>query len=31
MVSGDEPVSALKLLFLGGIVASVIGLKLTHS
>jgi quaternary ammonium compound-resistance protein SugE len=31
MVSGDEPVSALRLLFLGGIVASVIGLKLTHS
>jgi quaternary ammonium compound-resistance protein SugE len=30
MVSGDEPVSVLKLLFLGGIVVSVVGLKLSH-
>ena len=30
MVSGDEPVSVVKLVFLAGIVGSVIGLKLTH-
>jgi quaternary ammonium compound-resistance protein SugE len=30
MVVGDEPVSVLRLLFLGGIVVSVIGLKLSH-
>ena len=30
MVSGTEPVSVPKLLFLAGIVGSVIGLKLTH-
>jgi quaternary ammonium compound-resistance protein SugE len=30
MVSGDEPVSMLKLIFLSGIVVSVIGLKLSH-
>jgi quaternary ammonium compound-resistance protein SugE len=30
MVTGEESVSPLKLVFLGGIVGSVIGLKLTH-
>jgi quaternary ammonium compound-resistance protein SugE len=30
MVSGDEAVSMLKLLFLGGIVVSVVGLKVSH-
>jgi quaternary ammonium compound-resistance protein SugE len=30
MAIGDESVSALKLLFLGGIVVCVIGLKLSH-
>ncbi len=30
MAAGDESVSALKLVFLFGIVGSVIGLKLTH-
>jgi quaternary ammonium compound-resistance protein SugE len=30
MVIGDEAVSVLRLLFLGGIVVSVIGLKLSH-
>lgn len=30
MVSGAESVSPLKLVFLAGIVSSVIGLKLTH-
>jgi quaternary ammonium compound-resistance protein SugE len=30
MVGGDEPVSMLKLLFLGGIVVCVVGLKLSH-
>lgn len=30
MATGDESVSPLKLVFLGGIVGSVIGLKLTH-
>lgn len=29
MAAGDEPVSALKVLFLGGIIACVIGLKAT--
>lgn len=31
MLSGAEPVSALKILFLGGIVACVVGLKFTDS
>jgi quaternary ammonium compound-resistance protein SugE len=30
VVTGAEPVSGLKLVFLAGIVASVVGLKLTH-
>lgn len=30
MATGEEPVSALKVLFLAGIVGCVIGLKLTH-
>lgn len=30
MATGDESVSPLKILFLAGIVGSVIGLKLTH-
>jgi quaternary ammonium compound-resistance protein SugE len=30
MVTGDESVSLLKILFLAGIVGSVIGLRLTH-
>jgi len=30
MATGDEAVSPLKLVFLAGIVGSVIGLKLTH-
>jgi Membrane transporters of cations and cationic drugs len=30
MVTGDDPVSVTRLLFLAGIVGSVIGLKLTH-
>ena len=30
MATGDEPVSLLKLFFLGGIIVSVIGLKLSH-
>lgn len=30
MATGDESVSLLKVLFLAGIVGSVIGLKLTH-
>lgn len=30
MATGQEPVSLLKLLFVSGIVVSVIGLKLTH-
>ncbi len=30
MLTGDEAVSVPKLLFLAGIVGSVIGLKLTH-
>lgn len=29
MATGDEPVSALRLLFLVGVVGSVVGLKLT--
>lgn len=30
MATGEEPVSVLKLVFLAGIVGSVVGLKLTH-
>ena len=30
MVTGDDPVSVTRILFLAGIVGSVIGLKLTH-
>lgn len=30
MVSGDEPASMLKLIFLSGIVLCVVGLKLSH-
>ena len=30
MLSGDEPVSLTRLLLLGGVVACVAGLKLTH-
>lgn len=30
MVSGDEPVSLTRILLLGGVVACVVGLKLTH-
>jgi quaternary ammonium compound-resistance protein SugE len=30
MVTGDEPVSVVKILLLGGIVACVVGLKLLH-
>ncbi|MFC4001762.1 DMT family transporter [Prauserella oleivorans] len=30
MLAGDEPASALKMLFLAGIIGCVIGLKVTH-
>ena len=30
MATGDEPVSAVKIAFLAGIVVSVVGLKVTH-